>query len=114
MIHDLECYVDNSLKLNDNGDIVGRNGGIKEWLFHNAAELFFHYKTVMRYKSLAKKLRQIARISDPIPTIAALGDVSLDYVAEILKGEKSVFVLVEERVGIVPYGVPLVAGKGIA
>lgn len=100
MVHDLECYVDNALRLDEDGIIVGRNGGIKEWLFHNAAELYFHYKTVMRYKALAKKLRQIAGISDPIPTISILGDSSLDYVAEILGNGRSVFSMVEEQVGV--------------
>ena len=35
MIHDLECYVDNSLLRDESGAIVGRRGGVKAWLQEN-------------------------------------------------------------------------------
>ena len=35
MIHDLECYVDNYLKIDENGKVVGRNRGIRGWLRDN-------------------------------------------------------------------------------
>ena len=68
LVHDLECYVDNCLKFNDNGEIVGRNGGVKAWIAANVPELYERYKTIMRYKSLAKRVRQAAEIKDPVPT----------------------------------------------
>ena len=70
MVHDLECYVDNCLKYDENGDICGRNGGIKAWIANNLPQLNGRYKTIMRYKALAKRLRQAAEIPDPVPTSA--------------------------------------------
>ena len=34
LVHDLECYVDNSLLRDEAGEIVGRRGGVKAWLRH--------------------------------------------------------------------------------
>ncbi len=70
LLQDLECYVDNCLRIDAQGDIVGRNGGVKEWLHRHVPELAARYTTVMRYKALAKRLRQAAQIADPIPTSA--------------------------------------------
>ena len=39
MIHDLECYVDNYLKIDENGKVIGRNRGIRGWLRDNMPEL---------------------------------------------------------------------------
>ena len=72
LLEDLECYVDNSLKFNEEGDIVGRNQGIKGWLHDNAPILYDHYTTVMRYKAMSKKLRQIAELKDPVSASAVL------------------------------------------
>ena len=67
MLHDLECYVDNCLKFDDSGDVVGRNGGIRGWLRENLPELSPKYKTLMRYKALAVRFRQAAGAKDPTP-----------------------------------------------
>jgi len=72
MVNDLECYVDNTLRHDGDGRIVGRNGGIKFWLETHAPELAKHYTSVIRYKSAAKKLRQIVGLSDPTPAVAVL------------------------------------------
>ncbi len=74
MLHDLECYVDNALRFNANGDVVGRNGGIRGWLRENLPELSPKYKTLMRYKAMAIRLRQATGTKDPTPTSALLGD----------------------------------------
>ena len=74
MLHDLECYVDNALRFDANGDVVGRNGGIRGWLKENLPELFPKYKTLMRYKAMAIRLRQATGTKDPTPTSALLGD----------------------------------------
>ena len=74
MLEDLECYLDNSLRRNENGVIVGRNPGIKGWLQENIPALALRYTTVMRYKAAAKKLRQIVGLADPIPAAAVLVD----------------------------------------
>ena len=49
MIHDLECYVDNSLLRDESGAIVGRRGGVKAWLQTNVPALYVRYTIVMRY-----------------------------------------------------------------
>ena len=73
MLEDLECYVDNSVVWSEEeGRIVGRRGGIRQWLRENVPELSEHYKTVMKYKALAKKFRQAVGVSDPIPAAAVL------------------------------------------
>ena len=68
LVHDLECYVDNCLRIDERGEIVGRNGGIKAWLADRVPELQCRYKTIMRYKALAKRVRQAAGVEDPVPT----------------------------------------------
>ena len=72
MMQDLECYVDNSLRFNEAGHIVGRNAGVKGWLRDNLPELYAHYSMVIRYKAAAKKLRQIVGLVDPTPVAAVL------------------------------------------
>ncbi len=75
MVHDLACYVDSCLRYDGSGNIVGRNGGIKEWLADNVPELYPRYKTIMRYKALAMRLRQAMGVKDPEPTSALLADL---------------------------------------
>ena len=67
MVEDLACYVDSSLRFDADGNVVGRNGGVREWIAENAPELFPKYKTIMRYKALAMRLKQAAGIRDPEP-----------------------------------------------
>ena len=92
MLHDLECYVDNCLKFDESGEIVGRNGGIKGWLFDNLPELLPKYKTLMRYKAMAVRLRQATGTKDPKPTSALLEETPRhETVAAILADSKPVF-----------------------
>ena len=70
LLEDLECHVDNCLRFGPDGEILGRNGGVKAWLREHAPELSGRYKTLMRYKALARRLRQAAGISDPVPASA--------------------------------------------
>ena len=72
LLEDLECYVDNGLRYGPDGEILGRNGGLRGWLREHAPELFERYKTLMRYKSLARRLRQAAGVADPVPVDALL------------------------------------------
>ena len=88
LLEDLECYVDNSLKFNEAGDIVGRNQGVKGWLHDNAPQLYDRYTTVMRYKAMSKKLRQIAELKDPVSAsaIIAVEGGKRDYAADEIAG----------------------------
>ena len=92
MLHDLECYVDNCLKFNESGEVVGRNGGIKGWLSEKLPELLPKYKTLMRYKAMAVRLRQVTDTRDPKPTAALLDETPRhDAVAAILADSEPVF-----------------------
>ena len=62
--------MDNCLRFGPDGGILGRNGGVKAWLREHAPELSGRYKTLMRYKALARRLRQAAEIADPVPASA--------------------------------------------
>ena len=73
MVHDLACYVDSCLRYDESGNITGRNGGIKAWISENVPELYPRYKTIMRYKALAMRLRQAMGVKDPEPTSALFG-----------------------------------------
>lgn len=72
LLQDLECYVDNELRRNEDGVIIGRNHGIKGWLQIELPALYLRYKTVMAYKAMAKKMRQLLELKDPIPLDAVL------------------------------------------
>ena len=72
LLEDLECYLDNSLRRDEYGVIVGRNPGIKGWLGDNLPEILDKYTTAMRYKAAAKKLKQVAELADPTPVDVVL------------------------------------------
>jgi len=72
LLEDLECHVDNSAIFDGEGNLVGRRGGIRRYLALNVPELSVRYKTVMRYKALAKRFRQALGVSDPIPAAMLL------------------------------------------
>ena len=78
LMHDLECYVDNSLLRDENGAIIGRRGGVKAWLQVNIPALYVRYTTVMRYKAMAKRLRQVVGLADPVPAEAVLAEPPRD------------------------------------
>ena len=85
MLHDLACYVDSCLRFDESGNVAGRNGGIKEWLRENLPELSTKYKTLMRYKAMAMRLRQATGTKDPKPTAALLDEMPRhELVATIL------------------------------
>ena len=97
MLHDLECYVDNALRFNEAGDVVGRNGGIRGWLKENLPELSPKYKTLMRYKAMAIRLRQATGTKDPTPTSTLLKDKNPhEAVRELLKDFRMTFSSLEE------------------
>lgn len=72
MLADIESTVDNALVRDENGDIVGRHPGLKGWLRHHCRKLLPHYKTLMRYKSMADKMQKIGGLRDPDPVIVVL------------------------------------------
>ena len=91
IMHDLECYVDNCLRFDEYGNVIGRNGGIRGWLKENVPELSLKYKTLMRYKALALRLRQATDTKDPKPTSKLLEKPLHKAVATIFAEEAPVF-----------------------
>ena len=91
MLHDLECYVDNCLKFDDAGNVIGRNGGVRGWLADNLPELLPKYKTLMRYKALAIRIRQVTGTKDPKPTSKLLVKPHHEAIAKVLSDEAPVF-----------------------
>ena len=103
MMQDLECYVDNSLRFDRSGRIVGRNAGVKGWLAENAPEIAAHYTSAIRYKAAAKKLRQIVGLADPTPVAEVLGPKGEDTA----RGNRS------EGGGSCNYGAEKSHGEGV-
>ena len=91
LIHDLECYVDNCLRFDEAGNVIGRNGGIRGWIAENVPELLPKYKTLMRYKALAVRLRQATETKDPKPTAKLLEKPLHKVVKTIFAEEEPVF-----------------------
>lgn len=92
MLHDLACYVDSCLKFDADGRVVGRNGGIRGWIRACVPELEGKYKTLMRYKAMAMRLRQATGTEDPVPTAALLdGTRRSEVVEELVAEAKPVF-----------------------
>ena len=91
MMHDLECYVDNCLRFDEGGNVIGRNGGIRGWLKDNVPDLWPKYKTLMRYKALAVRLRQATGLEDPKPTSKLLEKPYHKAVEKILSEQEPVF-----------------------
>jgi hypothetical protein len=91
MLHDLECYVDNCLKFDEAGNVIGRNGGIRGWIAENVPHLLPKYKTLMRYKALAVRVRQVAGIKDPTPTSKLLAKPCYEAVKTILAEKSPIF-----------------------
>ena len=91
IMHDLECYVDNCLRFDEYGNVIGRNGGIRGWLKENVPELSPKYKTLMRYKALALRLRQATDTKDPKPTSKLLEKPLHNVLVAILAEDEPVF-----------------------
>ena len=72
LLEDLECFVDNSLRFDISGRIVGRRGGIKRLFQREAPDLFEKCSTIMRYKAMAKRFRQACGAGEPVPPATLL------------------------------------------
>ena len=98
MLQDLECYVDNRLRFDAHGNVVGRNGGILGWLRKTLPELAPKYKTLMRYKAMVIRLRQATATEDPEPTERMMAaPPPHPVVAEILADPRNTFESIEEH-----------------
>ena len=74
MLLDVEASVDSSLVRNADGEIVGRRGGLREWLNENCRDLAKHYAALMGYRRLAAEFRDAHGLGDPCPAALLLGE----------------------------------------
>ena len=93
LMEDLECYIDNSLVFGEDGKIIARKGGIRRYIQSEIPDLYGSYKTLMRYKALARRFRQAVGISDPVSAASVLPEdgeiiVAKESAAESSKDEK--------------------------
>ena len=67
MLLDAEATTDSSLIRDSDGEIVGRNGGLRGWIFENCPELLPHYAALTGYRRLAWEARDSEDLFDPVP-----------------------------------------------
>ena len=67
MLLDAEATTDSSLIRDGDGEIVGRNGGLRGWIFENCPELLPHYAALTGYRRLAWEARDAENLFDPVP-----------------------------------------------
>ena len=74
MMLDAEATVDSSLVRNGDGEIVGRRGGLREWIDETCPELSRHYAALMGYRRLAADFRREHGLGDPAPAALLLAE----------------------------------------
>jgi len=67
MLLDAEATTDSSLIRDEDGEIVGRNGGLRGWIFDNCPDLLPHYAALTGYRRLAWEARDSEDLFDPVP-----------------------------------------------
>ena len=67
MLLDAEATTDSSLIRDNDGEIVGRNGGLRGWIFENCPDLLPHYAALTGYRRLAWEARDSEDLFDPVP-----------------------------------------------
>ena len=68
MLLDAEATTDSSLIRDADGEIVGRNAGLRGWIIDNCPELLPHYAALTGYRRLAWETRESEDLFDPVPT----------------------------------------------
>ena len=72
MLLDAEAAVDSSLIRNTDGEIVGRNPGVRGWLRENCPAMMRHYRVLMDCRQLADRFRKVHGVRDPLPATILL------------------------------------------
>ena len=67
MLLDAEATTDSSLIRDEDGEIVGRNAGLRGWIIDNCPDLIPHYAALTGYRRLAWETREAEDLFDPIP-----------------------------------------------
>ena len=73
MLLDAEATTDSSLIRDEDGEIVGRNAGLRGWIIDNCPDLLPHYAALTGYRRLAWETREAEDLFDPIPASILLG-----------------------------------------
>ncbi len=73
MLLDAEATTDSSLIRDEDGEIVGRNAGLRGWIIDNCPDLIPHYAALTGYRRLAWETREVEDLFDPIPASVLLG-----------------------------------------
>ena len=67
MLLDAEATTDSSLIRDEDGEIVGRNAGLRGWIIDNCPDLIPHYAALTGYRRLAWEARESEDLFDPVP-----------------------------------------------
>ena len=98
MLLDAEAMVDSSLIRDADGEIVGRNAGLRGWIIDNCPELLPHYAALTGYRRLAWETREAEDLFDPIPASVLLGSEP-EVEAKVPPKRREKIVPARERVG---------------
>ena len=74
LLLDLEATVDSSLVRTADGEITGRNPGLRGWIGEHLPRLLAHYASLMQYRRLAQAFREAHGLRDPHPASVLLDD----------------------------------------
>ncbi len=74
MLLDAEATVDSSLVRDRDGEIVGRRGGLREWIDATCPDLSRHYAALMGYRRMAADFRREHGLGDPAPAALLLAE----------------------------------------
>ena len=88
MLENLEPVVDQSYIRDEDGVIVGREPGIRGWLFDHCQVVSKHYKTAMGYKALAHRFRLAIGLPEPF-TLEDVLDALSESIESIEEKEKA-------------------------
>ena len=95
---DAEATTDSSLIRDEDGEIVGRNAGLRGWIIDNCPELLPHYAALTGYRRLAWETRESEDVFDPIPASVLLGSEP-EVEAKVPPKRREKILPARERVG---------------
>jgi len=67
VLGELTCFTDCNLNYGERRGVIGRGGGLKEFLQKNAPDLAAKYKSISRHATLAKRLKMAFNYYPPAP-----------------------------------------------
>ena len=86
LLLDAEAGVDSSLIRTPDGEIAGRNPGLRGWIGERAPWLLKHYVSLMQYRRLAQAFREAHGLRDPHPAALLLSDDAAAVFPQPMRG----------------------------